>query len=281
VHERDSDDNRMTTTSLSGSWHPTPRLDVRASGYYRVLQQGIFERTAQGVTVVGHYQFAPGWTVSTGLGGSRSDGLGSPSFVEYQVGVRTPERHDYVAAFNLSSTGLNETAALAQRGVRSTEFLLSARWTPGLVWRVDGTVGLGRVSGTEVNGRRSASIAASRRLGSFSVGGSFRGFSFEKDLDDGYFDPDFYGVAEATSHWLHRTGPWTFLVELAPGLQRVRSDGELGSSMRTGLRVAYGFGHGRDVSLSFGYSSAGLVSFATGRTGYSYTAFILGSSWTF
>jgi hypothetical protein len=150
------------------------------------------------------------------------------------------------------------------------------------VWRFDGSLGFGTFTGTESNGRRSASLSASRRLGRFfSVGASFRGFTFEKDLDEGYFDPDFYGVAEGTSHWLYRPGKWTLLVEVAPGIQQVRRDGDYGTSLRTNLRMAYGFGPGREVSLSFGYSSAGLVSFATGSSDYSYTAFILGSSWTF
>jgi hypothetical protein len=71
------------------------------------------------------------------------------------------------------------------------------------------------------------------------------------------------------------------LAEVAPGMQQVGSDGDVGTSLRTNLRVAYGFGPGREVSASFGYSSAGLVAFATGESDYTYTAFILGSSWTF
>ena len=282
LYEDDSDGNRMVTTSLTASWHPTPRLDVRAEGYYKDLEQGLFLRTAQGVTVSGSYQFRPGWTVSGGLGGSRSDGIGDPSFVEYRAGVRTPGRYRVGAGLDFSSRGLNETAALSESGVRDTEVLLTGRWTPALGWRVDGTVGLGEFEGTEDNGRRSASISTARRLGRFfSLGASFRGFSFEKNLDDGYFDPDFYGVGEITSYWLYRPAPWTFLVELAPGVQQVTRDGDVGTSVRSNLRVAYRLGPGREISLSFGYSSAGLMSFATGASDYRYSAFILGSNWAF
>jgi hypothetical protein len=45
--------------------------------------------------------------------------------------------------------------------------------------------------------------------------------------------------------------------------------------------VAYRIGPGRELSLTFGYSSAGLTSFATTAGNYNYTAFILGSSWVF
>jgi hypothetical protein len=44
-------------------------------------------------------------------------------------------------------------------------------------------------------------LGASRRIGRFySLGVSVRGFSFEKNLSDGYFDPDFYGVSEVTGY---------------------------------------------------------------------------------
>ena len=154
--------------------------------------------------------------------------------------------------------------------------------TPALGWRVDGTVGVGKFEGTEGNGRRSGSLSGSRRVGRFlSLGASFRGFLFEKDLNDGYFDPDFYGIGEITSQWLYRPLPWTFLVELAPGIQQVGQDGDIELSARTDMRVAYGFGPGREISFSFGYSSAGLMSFASGDSGYRYTAFVLGSNWVF
>jgi tetratricopeptide (TPR) repeat protein len=286
VYEGDSDGNTMVTASLVADWHPTPRLDVRAHAHLKRLEQtfpiGRLERTAQGVTVSGRYQTRPGWTLSGGLGGSRSGGADAASTVEYRVGVRTPDRGSMGGALNLASVGLNETAALAAVGVRSTELTVSGRWVPARGWRLDGAVGVGRYEGTEGNGRRSASLVASRRVGAtLAMGTSLRAFSFEKNLNDGYFDPDFYGVGEITGHWHYRPEPWTILVELAPGLQRVRSDGDVTFSGRSNVRVGYGIGPGREISLAFAYSSAGLMSFATGESGYRYTAFILGSSWAF
>jgi tetratricopeptide (TPR) repeat protein len=282
VVESDSDENRMITTSLAGGWHPLPRLDLQARVYRRDLEQRIFRRTAHGVSLVGTYELSPGWRLTAGVGGSRTNGTGTPTLVELQAGVRSPERHPIGGGVSFASVSPNETASLAELGGRSTEIVMSARWTPSLAWRIDGTVGVGKIDGREDNGRRSASLTTSVRLGSlFTVGASARGFSFEKNLDDGYFDPDFYGVAELTGQVLHRPGRWTLLAELAPGIQQVRSDGDIGSSLRSSARVAYGLGPGREVSLSVGYSTAGLVSFTTGSSDYSYTAIILGSSWAF
>jgi len=279
--ESDSDGNRMVTTSLVASWHPAPRFDLRADGYYRQLEQdfetGRLERTAYGARLTGVYQFRPGWTVTTGVGGSLTDGVDDPTFLNFNATVRTPDRFPFGLALTVASTGLDETAALADRGVRASEALLSARWFPGPKWRVDGSLSLGEYDGTEKNGRRAGLFGASRKLGRFfSLGASFRGFSFEKNLSDGYFDPDFYGVAELTSYWLYRPVPWTFLIEFAPGVQQVSSEGDPASSLRSNARVGYRLGPGRELSASFGYSSAGLTSSATGDVGYSYTAFILG-----
>ena len=282
AYEEDSDGNVMLTTWIRSSWHPVPRLRLHAGGYYKDLEQGLFLRSAQGVTVAGSYQVQPGWTLLLGVGGSRNDGTRDRSLLEYQVGARSPERHRVVAALAFTSVGLTETAFLADLGGRSTEVLATARWSPALDWRVDGSVGIGKFSGTEDNGRRSASLSTSVRVGrGISVGASARGFSFEKNLDDGYFDPDFYGIAEFTSYWLYRPGPWTVLVEFAPGLEKVRRNGNIESSLRTSARLGYAIGAGREVFVSGGYSSAGLASFATSSSGYSYKTFSLGSSWTF
>jgi tetratricopeptide (TPR) repeat protein len=282
VVEGDSDDNRMVTTSLAGGWHPMPRLGLQVRAYRRDLDQGIFRRTAHGASVVGTYELTPGWRLTAGIGGSRTNGSGTPTLVELQAGVRTPERHALGGSVSVASVGMNETASLAELGGRSTEVVIGARWRPTLDWRIDGSVGVGKIEGSEDNGRRSASLSTSLRLGGmFTVGAGFRGFSFEKNLFDGYFDPDFYGVAELTTHWLYRPGPWTLLVEAAPGMQKVGSDGDLGTSVRTNALVGYRIGPGRELTVSFGYSSAGLMGFRTGTSDYSYTALIIGSSWVF
>jgi len=284
--EEDSDGNRMITSAITTSWHPSPRLDIRARGYNRKLELplsvGVLEREAWGMTVTGVYQFRPGWTVTGGAGGSLTNGRDDPRFLALSAGVRTPDRQPWGLGLNFSTNGLDETAALAEQGVRSSEVLLSARWRPAPMWQVNGNVSVGRFNGSEANGRRGGYIGGSRRLGrSFSLGAGYRFFSFEKDLNDGYFDPDYYGIAEVTSYWLYRTAPWTFLVELAPGLQQVRTVGELGTSLRSNARISYRIDTGREVSLSGGYSSAGLTSFATGASGYDYTALILSFNWVF
>jgi hypothetical protein len=122
----------------------------------------------------------------------------------------------------------------------------------------------------------------SRRLGPhLTVGSAFRGFSFEKNLAEGYFDPDYYGIVEASVAFTVRPSPWNLLLEVAPGLQQVREGGDRAATVRSTARVGYRVGAGREVFLAAGYSSAGLVRFATTATDYRYTAITLGTSWTF
>jgi tetratricopeptide (TPR) repeat protein len=278
--EDDSDGNRMLTTSLSARWHATPRVGLRADAYWRDLEAGGLSRSAMGVTVTASYQLEPGWTLSAGGGGNETDGAGPSGFAAYQVGLTSPPRYPATLGLSLVSSGLDATAALAEIGVKTTAATVTGRWTPAPAWRVDAAAGWARFAGTQDNDRTSGFLSVSRRVGrAFSLGGSFRTFSFEQDLTDGYFDPDFYGIGELTGRWLHQPTPWSFLVELAPGAQKVTSSGDLGATLRASGRIGYRVAPGREVSLSAGYSSTGLQSFASGATDYRYTAFILGVAW--
>jgi hypothetical protein len=233
-----------------------------------------------GATITARYQLEPGWTVSVGGGGNRTDGAGRAGFASYQLGLTSPSRHPATFGLGVASSGLDATAVLAEVGVRTTAVTLSGRWTPVPAWRADVAVGWARFAGSVDNDRTNGFFSLSRRLGRpFSVGASYRVFSFEEDLTDGYFDPDFYGIAELTGRWLHQPAPWSFLLELAPGAQKVGSSGDLSATLRGSARLAYRIAPGREVSLAGGYSSTGLQSFASGATDYRYTAIILGLSW--
>ncbi len=280
--EWDSDDNRMVTTAASAQWHPLPRLGLRADVYRRGLSQNALERSAWGGSVGASVQLEPGWTLGAGAGRSRTDGTGASSFASWRLSAASPGRYPVRATAVLSSEALDATARLAQVGVRIRELSLTGLWTPAPAWRLDGALGRATLEGTEENRRTSAALSASRRVGrawTFGVGG--RTFSYDEDLTDGYFDPDFYGIAEATARWLGERGSWSLLVEAAPGLQRIGEAGEASATLRGSGRVAWQAGPGRELSLSAGYSTTGLQSFSTGSSDYRYTALVLAASWVF
>ncbi len=162
--ERDSDGNRMVTTALEASWHPANRFDLRASGYHRRLEQDatsfFLERTAFGGMLTGDWQLRPGWRLGAGVGGSATDGPGDPAFLAFRGSIRTPGRNPLGFTLSFATAGLDETATMAERGIRSTQTLLATRWFPGPRWRVDGSVGVGSYEGSEKNGRREAYLGA-------------------------------------------------------------------------------------------------------------------------
>ncbi|MBM4184604.1 MAG: tetratricopeptide repeat protein [Gemmatimonadetes bacterium] len=280
VWEDDSDGNVMLTTAISATVRPAPRLELRADTYRRGLSFGTLERSAMGVSFAASYQLDPGWTLTAGAGGSDSEGGGSVT--AYLVGVRSPARHHAAASISFASSALDVTAPLANRGVTTTGLSIDTRWTPSPRWRVDASVGRTRFQGTQANDRTNGSVALGRQLGrQLNLGASLRAFSFEQDLTEGYFDPDFYGIAELPARWMGETGAWTLVAEVAPGLQKVTADGDLAAAFRGSVRAAYRVGAGRELSVGWGYSSTGLQSFSTGASDYRYTALVTGASWVF
>lgn len=278
----DSDGNRMLTTAASMRLHPSPRLEVRVDAYRRGLERGTLVREAFGGMVTGVWVAEPGWRFTAGVGGIVTDVAGSPSEPSLRAGVRSPEREKIRVGLDVSSQALDETAALAQQGVRFTDVTMGVRWKPRSVWRIDVTGGWARFEGSSANTRLSGSLVASRRVGrAFSFGGSVRTFGYDQNLDDGYFDPSFYGIVEAVGGWRHLPRPWTFTLEAAPGFQQVTRDGDVTPTLRGSARIGYLIGPARELSLSYGYSSAGLLSFSTGSSGYRYSALILALAWTF
>ncbi len=253
-----------------------------ADAYRRLFEQGALDRSAMGVTVTASYQIEPRWTLSAGGGGSDSDVAGAATTAAYHFGVRSPARHPYTVGLGFASSALDATAALADRGVTTTGVTVDGRWTPGSGWRVDASAGRTTFEGTQANDRTRGFLAINRQLGrGLALGGSMRAFSFEQDLTEGYFDPDFYGIAEITGRWAHDVRAWGLLLEVAPGMQKVTSAGDPAAAFRGSARVAYRFAPVKEVSLAWGYSTAGLQSFAPGASDYRYTALVTGASWVF
>ena len=143
-------------------------------------------------------------------------------------------------------------------------------------------MGRARFDGSVTNDRTHGLLAISRQLGrGLSLGVSGRAFSFEQELTDGYFDPDFFGIGEISGRWLRDLDAWGLLLEVAPGTQKVTSDGELTATFRGSARVAYRLAPSREVALAWGYSSAGLQTFTSGASDYRYMALVTAVHWVF
>ncbi len=282
VVEEDSDGNRMLTTSASASAHPHPRARIRLDLYSRRLTQGALNREAVGFTGSLDLQIEPGWRFSGGACRSETNGSGDPVLDVWSIGITSPDRYGFGGSATWSRTPVDATARLADVGVTMEGLTATARWTPTSRWRVDSGLGRHTFRGTEANDRWNATAALNRQLGShWSIGTRLRTFGFEKDLNDGYFDPDRYSILEATFRWRWEPRRWRIVLEGAPGVQKVGADGAAAGTARGNARLVYRLGAGREISAATGYSSTGHQNFASGASDYRYTAFILGARWTF
>lgn len=283
--EDDSDGNRMHTQTVGLRWRGVDRVDLRAGFRRRGLSQplalGTLAREAWHAEVAARYAFDGGWSVEGAAGFGTTDGSDGASAPVLRIALGTPDRGPLALRLIHARGLLDETASLAERGIHSAETVLAGRWMPGPGWRLDAAVGVGRYQGAISNGRRSALVGVSRtvRYG-LTVGTAARAFSFQKNVNEGYFDPDFYGIVELTAVWERGLGSWSARLEAAPGIQQVTTDGTPELTLRFGGRVSYALGEGRELFASGMFSNAGLTARTARVDGYRYARLRSGVRWT-
>jgi tetratricopeptide (TPR) repeat protein len=284
VFVSDSDDNETLTLETRGSWHPAASLLLEAQAYARDarIDDGTqLQRASGGLLLGATIELEPGWDVKGSLGASLADGTGSTTAV-LGATVTTPGRNSVVGSLGVSRTPLDESALLIDNGVVVEQVSVGARAQIGRVWRVDGSVSVARFEGTTSNRRFAGTAYAVRTLSSsWSLGLFTRAFGFQKNLQDGYFDPDLYWIGELTGQWKRSVGNWRFSVDAAPGVQHVGSGGATSATVRAAGRVAVGLGPGREIGLDARYSASGLSSFSSGGSDYEYVSVGVAGSWAF
>ncbi|WP_420128064.1 tetratricopeptide repeat protein [Longimicrobium sp.] len=291
VNEWDSDGSDIHTTSASAGVRPLPSVDVRMDLYHRIAgyapEGGTdSESASSGGALTLWTLLEPGWALSGTLGASVPDVDGAEAIPTWRAGLSSPGRYPVRASVSYAHYALDYTTLLIDREVYLDEFAASANWIPARGWTVGGTGGTalftGRVSGEE-NRRVNGTLNVARRISRpITLGVGARFFGFDRDLNDGYFDPDFYGLAEVTARWLREWRHWSLDAELAPGMQQVRSDGEPAGSFRGQGSVAYMLSPGRRIVLTGTFANTGLNQIAPGAgADYRYRAVAIAGQWTF
>jgi len=280
--EGDSDENAMLTTSVMAAFNLRPRLALRLDAYRREADQDPLglDQTAQGFVFSGSYQVEPGWTFALGAGATESDSEREDVLSALRASVSTPGRHSVSGTLTLAREPLDATAFQIRRGVSVDRLTGEVAWSPASRWSVAGRATLADYEADEGNRHWEVAGGVSRTVGgAWRVGLGGRTFGFEKDLVDGYFDPDFYGLGEATLEWSRSWNRWRLAVEAASGIQQIGSGGDLSGAFRGGGRLTYRFAPGREVELSGAFAGNGLRSSATGETDYRYGTVGLNASW--
>lgn len=291
VNEWDTDGNDIHTTSGTAAVRPAASVEVRMDLYHRAAHYdpsadvSLHGRSTGGALTL--------WTmVGTGWGLSGTAGASVPAVRDnapiptYRASLSSPGRHPIRGSVSYAHYALDATAILIEREVYLDEWSAFANWVPARGWTIGGGGGTalftGRVSGEEnrrVNGNLNIARRVSRPI-TLGVGARF--FGFDRDLNEGYFDPDFYGLGEVTARWLREWRHWSLDAELAPGMQQVRSTGEPTGSLRGQGSVAYQLSPGRRIVLTGLFANAGISGIAPGADAdYRYRAVSLAGQWVF
>lgn len=284
TRENDSDGNDMTTFQLRTGWHPHQRLAVAFDGYLRQAEfpVGVPDRRARGATVSISGYLVPGWSLSGGVGASGSNGVTGRTFFNGFASIATPRKYGLNGSVTYRRAPVDATALLIERGVSIAEFVAVAGARPGTGWVLTAEIAGASLSGTQDNSRTLGRFSVNREItANWDVGGRFRAFGYERDINDGYFDPDFYMLIEAPVRWRHDFTAWRVVLEVAPGLQQIGSGGSLDGAVGLDGRVTYAIAPGRDLGFKVIYSRSGASTFATGDTNYRYVAVGAIATWVF
>jgi tetratricopeptide (TPR) repeat protein len=280
-YESDSDGNRILTSRFGAVLFPAPRLELRADAYVRDLGATMIPggELSRGGSLTLATQLAGGWRASAGAGASTAFGGGYlPS---YRASLLTPRGAPFTAGAHLSRAALDATAELVRNGVEITEKALESGYRGARGFTANARASRTAFTGAETNHRLLGNVELFQRVvRPLSLGVMITALSFDRDLDEGYFDPDFFGIALASARWAQELGRWNLGAELAPGVQQVGSDGDVRGALQTSGRLAYRIAPGRDIGIFAGYASHGL-NLAAQSTEYRYRNFGITAGWAF
>jgi tetratricopeptide (TPR) repeat protein len=286
TYETDSDANDIWTIGFRGSYPVAPRVRVGLDAYFRTATWDVQltgARRAWGASATGRYVLDPGWALDAALGLSTSNGAEATAEPSIRLGVTSPAGNPVAGSLSFSRSAFDATALLMERGVTYAEIAAGVRAKPAYRWEIDGAVAYASFSGSESNRRILGRVAGSRTITpAWTAVARVRTFGFQKDLNDGYFDPDFYFLGELLARWRPLRGPsWHITAEVAPGLEQITSSWNPHATAFVHLEATRQLGPGRQLALGAVYTNAGLQSFATGETGYRYFAITLSGGWAF
>jgi tetratricopeptide (TPR) repeat protein len=285
TYESDSDGSGIFTLSARGGYRLRPRVDLRPYGYLRWLDfenSGVeLSQQAWGGGLEVRAELDPGWIVAGSFGASGSDADTVGTRIRWGATASSPGWWRIVTTVGVTHEPLDVTAQLVRNGVSVTQGGVDLRATPAGGWTTTGAFSLAEFQGSESNLRTAGALGISRRvLPVLTAGVNARAYGFSKDLNDGYFDPSFYLLAEVPARWEQEFGRWVPSAEVAPGLQKI-SGVDLSAAIRLAGGLRYAVMPGREIALAAGYSTLGLSLFAEGGGGYKYRYVALSGGWWF
>jgi tetratricopeptide (TPR) repeat protein len=285
--ETDSDDNRLYTAALSASGHVQPRLALVLNAYVRRADgpaPAVAEATRETWSVSGgaRVEAGAGWILS-GTGGvvHRPEQAGGALGI-FRGGIASPAWRPVTATVGIARSALDVTADLMGRDIVTDEASLGAGARLSSALRVDAGVALTRFRGLTVNDRLLGRLGLEARPAQWlRVRPRATAFRFDETVLEGYFAPDQYVLGELGLGVERHGAAWSFTGEVAPGAQRIGSDGDMKGALSGRMRIGYTVAPGREVGVGVSFSNLGIERFQAGSAGYRYQAAVLSAAWGF
>jgi tetratricopeptide (TPR) repeat protein len=291
VHESDSDGNRAQTLSTSGAWRAARGVELRGEAYHRWLEGPVLpgdpsRLRAYGGTAGAALEIGGGWTTTAAAGLSTTDATGARTHPAVRASLASPLAPRAAGWLAFALQAFDATAAVAARGITTEQLSAELLYRVLPQWSLTAGSSTTVFNGSTRNRQVAGSLTSLYRVSpSFAAGITARGFTFEQsrvELFEGYFNPDFFGVLEATSYLDHAAGRWLLAAEAAPGIQQVGRDGERGVSLRALGRLTYRIEPGREVGFSALFANSAMQQFSDAAAAeYRYHALSLFARWLF
>jgi len=289
VTERDSDGNLVTSITVGGAARPVDAVEVHADLWLRdAVLRTASERSliARGGLIGIRWEANDGWTFDAGAGLSSSRSGPSTGRTAFAASATTPRRNRVVLDVSLTRTPYDYTVPLVENGVRVDEAGVRLDYRASRDWAFAAAAGVARFAVARIDStsrRTSAQFGVTRRIDDpFFVVIGVRTFAFDRDLGGGFFDPDFYGIADAALAWRREGRQWTFETDVAPGVQKIGGDGALTGALRAAASASWAIRPGRRIVLRGVWANTGLQPVSTAAGGsYRYRSISLSTSWWF
>lgn len=278
--EGDSDDNTLVTTSLTATTYIARRMSVSAHGYVRRAEdlrvQGGSLPQSRAISVSTRTDVGGGWMLGAGGGVIDRNTTGADAAATWSASLASPAWRTLSASVGYTRSMLDGTALLIERGVRTDEGTAALNLQLSSAVRAEAGASLARFRGTQDNERLLGRAGLDVRITpSLHLRPRATAFRFDDDLEEGYFDPDFYGLAELGVGLSRYRGAWAFSAEVAPGAQQVGSEGGVRGALSARARVGVTLAPGREVGISLAMSNLGIERFQADATGYRYQAAVI------
>lgn len=288
VYEDDSDGNRIASLTLQADFPVVPRVQVSAGTWIRGTRLGAASGDvgARAGAVTVHALLEPGWTFQAGAGVAATDRRDIGSVATWRIAAGTPRRHRWAVHVSGSREAYYYTAPMAANGITADRFAVTLDGRPAREWTVEGVAGIGAFESARsgVRNRRAAGQASLTRAlpGGLSLSLQASGFGFASDVNDGYFDPDLYGVAAVEMQYRREARHWSVVAAMAPGVQQIGRSGSPGGALHAAATIELVESPGRSLALGMVWANTGAQQLSARPTAsYRYASIGLDFRWRF